>query len=801
MATAAECANPLLAQFLKEWWDIAKERNSKGATTYKRAYESMIACPLTFTHPSEASVLHGLGATLCERLTNELKKHCERNGLPLPKKSRKRQSLEGLEAPLQDTSPPKKPRKSKPYVPKLRTGAYAILMALSALDEDSDPRLTKQEICLLAQEHCEASFTASEPGKFYTAWNSMKTLEDKDLVYAKGRPQRKYQLTEEGWEVARRIRNVGSAISQAGPGDASSRERELPSQVQAKAKVPKAPRSKVRTLQSLTDFLDLEDDFDGLDSLSVPKPPPIHDAPHPSSSIGTGEAGQRLGGAPVDKFGTYNPRKERQKGIGREIVDLSSSPESTPKPAKALWSFEEGFAENTSNNKASAAPTRKISARVPEPAKALWSYEEGFAENTSRKEARKAPASHPLPPALNPAKASWSFDEGLTDKHPRKASNKATLSKSSTLAQEPEEALWSYKDGFTENTSRSKASVAPRVPAPNLSVTAGPIRPSNDTNVFNSKADNAAANNSLEIRDNSRSSKEPFPTFQPITLQPGTFTIQLLLDSREVRAKDDRDYIARELTKKGLNPITRALDLGDFFWVARTNDPTLLTRYGEEGCEIALDYIVERKRLDDLIASVKDRRFHEQKFRLRRSGVKHVVYLIEDISLSAEHKARYHDMVQTAIGETQVLDGYFVKRTLKLDDSIRYLARMTRLLQSLYENKPLLVIPTRHLDARTYLPFVTHLRATQPGTSYNVTYPAFKSLASKSDTTTLRDVYLKMLMCTRGLSGEKAIEVQKCWGTPRALIEALEGEGGGVVGGEAGEECCCEEAGGEGAWC
>ena len=33
MATAAECANPLLAQFLKEWWDIAKERNSKGATT------------------------------------------------------------------------------------------------------------------------------------------------------------------------------------------------------------------------------------------------------------------------------------------------------------------------------------------------------------------------------------------------------------------------------------------------------------------------------------------------------------------------------------------------------------------------------------------------------------------------------------------------------------------------------------------------------------------------------------------------------------------------------------------------
>ena len=33
---ADECANPLLAQFLKEWWDVAKERNSKGATTFVR---------------------------------------------------------------------------------------------------------------------------------------------------------------------------------------------------------------------------------------------------------------------------------------------------------------------------------------------------------------------------------------------------------------------------------------------------------------------------------------------------------------------------------------------------------------------------------------------------------------------------------------------------------------------------------------------------------------------------------------------------------------------------------------------
>ena len=31
-----------------------------------------------------------------------------------------------------------------------------------------------------------------------------------------------------------------------------------------------------------------------------------------------------------------------------------------------------------------------------------------------------------------------------------------------------------------------------------------------------------------------------------------------------------------------------------------------------------------------------------------------------------------------------------------------------------------------------------------------------------------------MLMCTRGVTGEKALEIQKCWKTPRAFVEALE---------------------------
>lgn len=36
----------------------------------------------------------------------------------------------------------------------------------------------------------------------------MKTLVQKDLVYEHGRPLRRYALSEEGWEVAKRIKKT-----------------------------------------------------------------------------------------------------------------------------------------------------------------------------------------------------------------------------------------------------------------------------------------------------------------------------------------------------------------------------------------------------------------------------------------------------------------------------------------------------------------------------------------------------------------------------------------------------------------
>lgn len=278
------------------------------------------------------------------------------------------------------------------------------------------------------------------------------------------------------------------------------------------------------------------------------------------------------------------------------------------------------------------------------------------------------------------------------------------------------------------------------------------------------------------------SGSELLPTFCPIKLPSGSFSVHLMLDVREVRAKMDRDYMQEELAKQDVKPIMRSLEVGDAQWVAKCHDPDLLSRHGAEGDEIALDWIVERKWLDDLIASIKDGRFHEQKFRLNRSGATKVVYIIEEISMDPALYQRYEEAVQSAVASTQVVNGYFVKRTAKMDETIKCLARLTRMLKRDYESRTLNVIPTKVLTAQNHLPLLNGARKSNESAGYYITYSAFASLASKSDTITLRDVFLKMLITIRGVTGERALEIQARWKTPYDLVKVFEACGSGEHG-------------------
>jgi crossover junction endonuclease MUS81 len=71
------------------------------------------------------------------------------------------------------------------------------------LDRASNQALPKADLISLAQEYCDSSYTVpSDTTKYFTAWNSIHTLESKELVCTKGHPTKKYYLSDEGWEVA-----------------------------------------------------------------------------------------------------------------------------------------------------------------------------------------------------------------------------------------------------------------------------------------------------------------------------------------------------------------------------------------------------------------------------------------------------------------------------------------------------------------------------------------------------------------------------------------------------------------------
>ncbi|KAK6337787.1 Crossover junction endonuclease mus81 [Orbilia brochopaga] len=270
--------------------------------------------------------------------------------------------------------------------------------------------------------------------------------------------------------------------------------------------------------------------------------------------------------------------------------------------------------------------------------------------------------------------------------------------------------------------------------------------------------------------------------FTPRYLRAGQFTVHLVLDNREVAAKTDRDYIQRSFENVDCPPITRSMELGDVMWVARGK----LYENGratDEEAELALDHICERKRLDDLISSIKDGRFHEQKFRLGKL-VGNTTYIIEvpNGRLHAQATPSLTDAITTAIYSTQVVNGFFVKLSPKLDDTVRYLARFTRLLKQLYEGKDLYMYPENLVQIRTFTELKLHLKQTQPDRDYLLSYNTLAAMASKSRTSTLRDVFLKMLMCTRGLSAEKALEIQRHFKTPRELLERYARCGGAAVG-------------------
>ncbi|CAH1766100.1 1752_t:CDS:2 [Entrophospora sp. SA101] len=213
---------------------------------------------------------------------------------------------------------------------------------------------------------------------------------------------------------------------------------------------------------------------------------------------------------------------------------------------------------------------------------------------------------------------------------------------------------------------------------------------------------------------------------------------------------EDRDFIQDALINRGVKLSVRSLELGDVLWVAKKYGSTTKDE------EIVLDYIIERKRMDDLIGSIKDGRFREQKDYDLESALE---FGIENI--------------KSALSSTQILNGFFLKRTSSIDQTVEYLIRVTNMLKSVYEESITYIIPDNLIYRSTFLTLKEQLATVYKDRIYHVSYASYSELNSKSKSLTLRDIFLKFLMTIKGISAEKAMEIIKKYPTPHDLFEAF----------------------------
>ncbi|XP_008820441.1 crossover junction endonuclease MUS81 isoform X2 [Nannospalax galili] len=249
-----------------------------------------------------------------------------------------------------------------------------------------------------------------------------------------------------------------------------------------------------------------------------------------------------------------------------------------------------------------------------------------------------------------------------------------------------------------------------------------------------------------------------------LELRSGEYRVLLCVDTAETRGAGHRPELLQELQRLHVPHTVRKLHVGDFVWVAQETRPRDPARPGE----LVLDHIVERKRLDDLCSSIIDGRFREQKFRLKRCGLGHRVYLVEEHG-SVQNLSLPESTLLQAVTNTQVIDGFFVKRTMGIKDSAGYLALLTRGLERLYQGHTL-----RSRPWETPGDPESGARPSPNPLCSLLTFSDFNAGAMKNKAQSVREVFARQLMQVRGLSGEKAAALVNRYSTPASLLAAYD---------------------------
>lgn len=153
--------------------------------------------------------------------------------------------------------------------------------------------------------------------------------------------------------------------------------------------------------------------------------------------------------------------------------------------------------------------------------------------------------------------------------------------------------------------SRARPKAKPKAKAKSVARLSNPVPPPSVFSSADSSLVMDAPSGTGTPNTSTTPATAPVPQIPQMTrLQPHEYDVYLILDCREVRDQKHRDDIYKDLQGRGINIDQKSLNLGDVAFAAKRKI---------DGELFVLDCILERKRLDDLVKSIQDGRFHEQK--------------------------------------------------------------------------------------------------------------------------------------------------------------------------------------------
>ncbi|XP_072982866.1 crossover junction endonuclease MUS81 [Typha latifolia] len=223
------------------------------------------------------------------------------------------------------------------------------------------------------------------------------------------------------------------------------------------------------------------------------------------------------------------------------------------------------------------------------------------------------------------------------------------------------------------------------------------------------------------------------------------YHVILILDDRENFGSRSSKVVDNIYSQFKVFVEVRRLPIGDGIWIAR---------HRQLNKEYVLDFVVERKRVDDLCSSIRDNRYRDQKLRLQRCGLRKLIYLVEGDPNSSEAA----ESIKTACFTTEILEGFDVQRTTGFADTMRRYGYLTQSIVQYYN---------------------THFCDESKSFRLCLSYDEFVRKCQDLEKITVRDVFALQLMQVPQVTEEVALAVTDIYPTVLSLARAysqLEGD-------------------------